>query len=164
LSGAGLKGITSFGSYAPFSWPSARGRPNSCCVPQKNYAFDLEDDPARRHAENRSDLHCQSQQSDGNSVRHVGAGEFCCARARRRAGWCWMRRTCTTRRAWTGESPRRFTATQECADSSDVFEVYGLAGLRIGFRLGGRSCAAAMKKRRTPFNTSGVAQAAALQR
>ena len=41
-------------------------------------------------------------------------------------------------------------------------KVYGLAGLRIGFAFGRPELLAAMTKLKTPFNTSGVAQAAAL--
>ena len=41
-------------------------------------------------------------------------------------------------------------------------KVYGLAGMRIGFALGQPELLAAMNKLRTPFNTSGMAQAAAL--
>jgi histidinol-phosphate aminotransferase len=41
-------------------------------------------------------------------------------------------------------------------------KVYGLAGLRIGFAIGRPELLSAMNKLRTPFNTSGVAQAAAL--
>src|SRR5438093_13059161 len=41
-------------------------------------------------------------------------------------------------------------------------KVYGLAGLRIGYAIGRPELLAAMNKLRTPFNTSGVAQAAAL--
>jgi histidinol-phosphate aminotransferase len=41
-------------------------------------------------------------------------------------------------------------------------KVYGLAGLRIGYAIGRAELVTAMNKLRTPFNTSGVAQAAAL--
>jgi histidinol-phosphate aminotransferase len=41
-------------------------------------------------------------------------------------------------------------------------KVYGLAGLRIGFGIGPAPLLSEMNKVRTPFNTSGVAQAAAL--
>ena len=41
-------------------------------------------------------------------------------------------------------------------------KVYGLAGLRIGYAIGAPQLLAAMCKLKTPFNTSGVAQAAAL--
>src|SRR5229473_170834 len=41
-------------------------------------------------------------------------------------------------------------------------KVYGLAGLRIGYAMGRPELLTAMNKLRTPFNTSGVAQAAAL--
>ncbi len=41
-------------------------------------------------------------------------------------------------------------------------KVYGLAGMRIGFAIGRPELLSAMNKLRTPFNTSGVAQAAAL--
>ncbi len=41
-------------------------------------------------------------------------------------------------------------------------KVYGLAGLRIGFAFGRPELLAAMNRLKTPFNTSGVAQAAAL--
>src|SRR6266550_3348141 len=41
-------------------------------------------------------------------------------------------------------------------------KVYGLAGLRIGYAMGRPELLSAMNRLRTPFNTSGVAQAAAL--
>ncbi len=41
-------------------------------------------------------------------------------------------------------------------------KVYGLAGLRIGYAIGPEALLAEMNKVRSPFNTSGVAQAAAL--
>jgi histidinol-phosphate aminotransferase len=41
-------------------------------------------------------------------------------------------------------------------------KVYGLAGLRIGYAIGTTELLLAMNKLKTPFNTSGVAQAAAL--
>jgi histidinol-phosphate aminotransferase len=41
-------------------------------------------------------------------------------------------------------------------------KVYGLAGMRIGFAIGRPELHSAMNKLKTPFNTSGVAQAAAL--
>jgi histidinol-phosphate aminotransferase len=41
-------------------------------------------------------------------------------------------------------------------------KVYGLAGLRIGYAIGRPELLAAMNKLKTPFNTSGVAQASAL--
>lgn len=41
-------------------------------------------------------------------------------------------------------------------------KVYGLAGLRIGYAIGPAALLAEMNKVRSPFNTSGVAQAAAL--
>src|SRR5437879_926603 len=42
-------------------------------------------------------------------------------------------------------------------------KVYGLAGLRIGYAIRRTEMAAAMKKLRTPFNTTGAAEAAALR-
>jgi histidinol-phosphate aminotransferase len=41
-------------------------------------------------------------------------------------------------------------------------KVYGLAGLRIGFGIGDAGLVAAMNKLRTPFNVTGVSQAAAM--
>jgi histidinol-phosphate aminotransferase len=41
-------------------------------------------------------------------------------------------------------------------------KVYGLAGMRIGFAIGRPELHSAMNRLKTPFNTSGVAQAAAL--
>ncbi len=41
-------------------------------------------------------------------------------------------------------------------------KVYGMAGMRIGYGIGQAPLVAAMNKLRTPFNVSGVAQAAAL--
>ena len=41
-------------------------------------------------------------------------------------------------------------------------KVYGMAGIRIGYGIGSAALVSAMNKLRTPFNVSGVAQAAAL--
>src|SRR5256885_976138 len=41
-------------------------------------------------------------------------------------------------------------------------KVYGLAGLRIGYGIADAGVVSAMNKLRTPFNVSGVSQAAAL--
>jgi len=41
-------------------------------------------------------------------------------------------------------------------------KVYGMAGIRIGYGIGAAALVSAMNKLRTPFNVSGVAQAAAL--
>lgn len=41
-------------------------------------------------------------------------------------------------------------------------KVYGMAGMRIGYGIGAAALVSAMNKLRTPFNVSGVAQAAAL--
>src|SRR5256884_8722212 len=41
-------------------------------------------------------------------------------------------------------------------------KVYGMAGIRVGYGIGAAALVSAMNKLRTPFNVSGVAQAAAL--
>src|SRR5262249_50230411 len=41
-------------------------------------------------------------------------------------------------------------------------KIYGIAGLRIGYAVGATAIVNAMNKLRTPFNVSGLAQAAAL--
>src|SRR5437899_12237461 len=45
---------------------------------------------------------------------------------------------------------------------ANFLKVYGMAGIRVGYGIGAAALVSAMNKLRTPFNVSGVAQAAAL--
>jgi len=68
-----------------------------------------------------------------------------------------------------------YAARTDMPDSADLFrthknlltlrtfsKIYGLAGLRIGYAVGAAGLVDAMNKLRTPFNVSGIAQAAAI--
>jgi len=61
------------------------------------------------------------------------------------------------------EACSRYTLTvDEFLSWQFSIDQHGLAGLRIGYAIGQPALLAAMNKLKTPFNTSGVAQAAAL--
>jgi histidinol-phosphate aminotransferase len=106
-------------------------------------------------------LHRQSEQSDRTAF---GAAEFSAfmkkvpgdvdCYGRGLSGVC--------RSHGFAESDGVVPRMQQFVDAADVFEVYGLAGLRIGYGVGHPTLVAEMNKLRTPFNVTSVGQAASL--
>src|SRR6266705_3018563 len=146
---AGLQGLTSEGTYAPFSIVIRASGAELVRVPQHNFAFDLQ---AMAKANNPTGTAFTGNEfrefldavPDGVLVvldeayihfgTSMGLGDS--VEAYRRRKNLLLLRTCS--------------------------KVYGLAGLRIGYAIGRPELVSAMNKLRTPFNTSGVAQEAAL--
>ena len=159
---AGLQGITSFGSYAPFSVAIRASGAELVLVPQKNYAFDLEA-ILRAVTPKTGVIYIANPNNPTGTA--FGTAELESFVARVPEGVLVV----------LDEAYVHFAPSLDRRKSEEIYrrrknvlilrtfsKVYGLAGLRIGFAFGRPELLAAMNKLRTPFNTSGVAQAAAL--
>jgi len=159
---AGLQGITSFGSYAPFSVAIRASGAELVLVPQKNYAFDLEA-ILRAVTPKTGVIYIANPNNPTGTA--FGTAELESFIARVPEGVLVV----------LDEAYVHFAPSLDRRKSEEIYrrrknvlilrtfsKVYGLAGLRIGFAFGRPELLAAMNKLRTPFNTSGVAQAAAL--
>jgi len=159
---AGLQGITSFGSYAPFSVAIRASGAELVLVPQKNYAFDLEAILRAVTPETGVIYIANPNNPTGTAF---GTAELESFIARVPEGVLVV----------LDEAYVHYAPSLDRRKSEEIYrrrknvlilrtfsKVYGLAGLRIGFAFGRPELLAAMNKLRTPFNTSGVAQAAAL--
>jgi histidinol-phosphate aminotransferase len=159
---AGLQGITSFGSYAPFSVAIRASGAELVLVPQKNYAFDLEA-ILRAVTPKTGVIYIANPNNPTGTA--FGTAELEDFIARVPDGVLVV----------LDEAYVHFAPSLDRRKSEEIYrrrknvlilrtfsKVYGLAGLRIGFAFGRPELLAAMNKLRTPFNTSGVAQAAAL--
>jgi histidinol-phosphate aminotransferase len=159
---AGLQGITSFGSYAPFSVAIRASGAELVLVPQKNYAFDLEA-ILRAVTPKTGVIYIANPNNPTGTA--FGMAEMESFVARVPEGVLVV----------LDEAYVHYAPSLDRRKSEEIYrrrknvlilrtfsKVYGLAGLRIGFAFGRPELLAAMNKLRTPFNTSGVAQAAAL--
>ena len=159
---AGLAGLTSEGSYAPFSTAIRASGATLHLAKQHEFAFDLSAIADAITPETRVIYLANPNNPTGTSF---GAGELAKFLAR-------VPQNCLV---VLDEAYIHYAARADMPDSSALFEahrnlltlrtfskVYGLAGLRIGYAVGTAGLVSAMNKLRTPFNTSGLAQAAAL--
>ncbi len=119
---AGWQGLTSEGTYAPFSVAIRASGAELVLVPQRNFAFDLQA--------------IAKAITPRTGVIAVSMG--------------------------LRDSEEMYRKRKNLLILRTFSKVYGLAGLRIGYAIGRPELLSAMNKLRTPFNTSGVAQAAAL--
>jgi histidinol-phosphate aminotransferase len=158
----GLQGLTSFGSYAPFSVAIRASGAELVLVPQKQFAFDLEA-MAKAITPKTGVIYLANPNNPTGTAFGLSALEeflgcvpetvlvvldeayvhYAPSLNRRKSEEI-------LRRHWNLLILRTFS------------KVYGLAGMRIGFAIGRPELLAAMNKLKTPFNTSGLAQAAAL--
>jgi histidinol-phosphate aminotransferase len=158
----GLQGLTSFGSYAPFSVAIRASGAELVLVPQKQFAFDLEA-MAKAITPKTGVIYLANPNNPTGTAFGLSALEeflgcvpetvlvvldeayvhYAPSLNRRKSEEI-------LRRHWNLLILRTFS------------KVYGLAGMRIGFAIGRPELLAAMNKLKTPFNTSGIAQAAAL--
>jgi histidinol-phosphate aminotransferase len=159
---AGLQGLTSHGSYAPFSVAIRASGAELVLVPQKDFAFDL---PGILHAitpKTRVIYVANPNNPTGtafatpeleNFIASVPEGVLVVLDE------AYVHYAPSLDRRKSEEIYRR---RKNVLILRTFSKVYGLAGLRIGFAFGRQELVAAMNKLKTPFNTSGVAQAAAL--
>jgi histidinol-phosphate aminotransferase len=159
---AGVQGLTSEGTYAPFSVAIRASGAELVLVPQRDFAFDLQA-MAKAITAKTAVIYLANPNNPTGSA--FGREEFAEFLASVPDGVLVV----------LDEAYIHYAVSMGLRDSVEAYrkrknllilrtfsKVYGLAGLRIGYAIGRPELAAAMNKLRTPFNTSGVAQAAAL--
>ena len=159
---AGWQGLTSEGTYAPFSVAIRASGAELVLVPQRDFAFDLKA-MAKAITPKTGVIYLANPNNPTGSA--FGRGEFDEFLAAVPDGVLVV----------LDEAYIHYALSMGLRDSVEAYrrrknllilrtfsKVYGLAGLRIGYAIGGPELLSAMNKLKTPFNTSGVAQAAAL--
>ena len=158
----GLQGITSFGSYAPFSVAIRASGAELVLVPQKKYAFDLEA-ILRAITPKTGVIYIANPNNPTGTAFDTAELERFIAKVPDGVlvvlDEAYVHYAPSLDRRKSEEIYRR---RKNVLILRTFSKVYGLAGLRIGFAFGRPELLAAMTKLKTPFNTSGVAQAAAL--
>src|SRR5437879_10649881 len=164
LLGGGKTGVTSHGSYAPFSLAIRASGAELLRVPQQDFAFDLPAiaDAIAAHPETRIVYLANPNNPTGTAF---GMAEL----------QAFMRRVPANVLVVLDEAYIHYADRPDMPDSVRFFrehknllimrtfsKVYGLAGLRVGYAIGDPPVLEAMNKLRTPFNLTGVSQAAAL--
>jgi len=159
---AGLQGLTSEGTYAPFSVAIRASGAELVLVPQRHFAFDLEA-MAEAITLKTGLIYLANPNNPTGSA--FTAREFI----------DFLEKVPDGVLVVLDEAYIHYAVSVGLRDSVEAYrkrknllilrtfsKVYGLAGLRIGYAIGTAELLTAMNKLRTPFNTSGVAQAAAL--
>lgn len=159
---AGLQGLTSHGSYAPFSVAIRASGAELVLVPQKNFAFDLKA-MAKAITPKTGVVYLANPNNPTGTA--FSAGELSEFVAQVPNGVLVV----------LDEAYIHYAPSLNRRDSEELYrkrknllilrtfsKVYGLAGMRIGFAIGRPELLSAMNRLKTPFNTSGVAQAGAL--
>jgi len=159
---AGLQGMTSFGSYAPFSVAIRASGAELVLVPQKHFAFDL-DALAKAITPQTRVIYLANPNNPTGTAFTLAELEDFLGRVPESVlvvlDEAYVHYAPSLNRRRTEEIFRRRSNLLILRTFS---KVYGLAGMRIGFAIGRPELLAAMNKLKTPFNTSGVAQGAAL--
>lgn len=158
----GLEGITSEGSYAPFSIAIRASGAKLVLVPQRQYAFDLQAIAKAITPLTRVIYLANPNNPTGTAFTGSEFKEF-------------VENVPDGVLVVLDEAYIHYATSVGLKESVEVYQrrknllilrtfskVYGLAGMRIGYAIGHPELLAAMSKLKTPFNTSGVAQAAAL--
>src|SRR5467141_2342171 len=159
---AGLQGLTSEGTYAPFSVAIRASGAELVLVPQRHYAFDLKAMASTITPKTGLIYLANPNNPTGSAFGHEEFDEFLAA-------------VPDGLLVVLDEAYIDYAVSVGLRDSVEAYrqrknllilrtfsKVYGLAGLRIGYAIGRAELLSAMNKLRTPFNTSGLAQAAAL--
>lgn len=159
---AGLQGLTAYGSYAPFSVAIRASGAELVLVPQKQFAFDLQA-MAKAITPKTGVIYLANPNNptgtafSGEQFAEFLAGVPDGVLVVLDEAYIHYAPSLNIRRS---EEPYR--TRKNLLILRTFSKVYGLAGIRIGYAIGRPELLSAMNKLRTPFNTSGVAQAAAL--
>lgn len=158
----GLEGITSEGTYAPFSIAIRASGAKLVLVPQRHFAFDLQAIAKAITPLTRVIYLANPNNPTGTAFTGSEFKEF-------------VESVPDGVLVVLDEAYIHYGTSVGLKESVEVYrqrknllilrtfsKVYGLAGMRIGYAIGHLELLAAMNKLKTPFNTSGVAQAAAL--
>jgi len=159
---AGLQGVTSYGSYAPFSVAIRASGAQLVLVPQHNFAFDLRA-IAKAITPTTRVIYLANPNNPTGTAFGVDELEPFLASVPDDVlvvlDEAYIHYAPSLNRR---KSEEIYRAHKNLLILRTFSKVYGLAGIRIGFGIGRPELVAAMNKLKTPFNTSGVAQAAAL--
>jgi histidinol-phosphate aminotransferase len=158
----GLQGLTSEGTYAPFSVAIRASGAELVLVPQREFAFDLKAMATAITPKTALIYLANPNNPTGSAFRREEFEEFLAA-------------VPDGVLVVLDEAYIDYALSMDLRQSVEAYrkrknllilrtfsKVYGLAGLRIGYGIGRPELLSAMNRLRTPFNTSGVAQAAAL--
>jgi histidinol-phosphate aminotransferase len=158
----GLAGLTSEGTYAPFSTAIRASGAALHLAKQQDFAYDLRAIAEAITSETRLIYLANPNNPTGTAFGAAELGQF-------------LERVARNILVVLDEAYIHYAARADMPDSGALFrahknlltlrtfsKVYGLAGLRIGYATATSGLVAAMNKLRTPFNTSGLAQAAAI--
>ena len=158
----GLTGLTSEGSYAPFSTAIRGNGANLRLVPQKNYRFDLRAMAEAITPETHVVYIANPNNPTGTAIGKAELEEF-------------LERVPEDVLVVVDEAYIHYAVRPDMPKTEDLYpkhknllvlrtfsKIYGLAGIRIGYAVGKPELVAALNKMRTPFNVSGLAQAAAI--
>jgi len=157
-----LAGLTSEGSYAPFSTAIRASGASLVLVPQKDYAYDLRAMSEAITPATRVIYVANPNNPTGTAIGKAELEEF-------------LDTVPESVLIVVDEAYIHYATREDMPKTENLYpkhtnllvlrtfsKVYGLAGIRIGYAVGTPGLVNAMNKLRTPFNTSGVAQAAAL--
>jgi len=159
---AGLQGLTSEGSYAPFSVAIRASGAELVLARQREFAFDLEAMANAITPKTRVIYLANPNNPTGTAFSEKEFEEFL---AKVPDGVLVVLDEAYIHyavRVGLRDSVAAYRARKNMLILRTFSKVYGLAGLRIGYAIGTTPLLSAMNKLKTPFNTSGVAQAAAL--
>ena len=159
---AGLQGLTSYGSYAPFSVAIRASGAELVLVPQRQFAVDLEA-MAKAITQKTGVIYLANPNNPtGTAFRAEELEQF-------------LESVPDGVLVVLDEAYIHYAPSLNRRKSEEIYrrrknllilrtfsKVYGLAGMRIGFAIGRPELLSAMNRLKTPFNTSGVAQAGAL--
>jgi len=158
----GVQGLTSEGTYAPFSVAIRASGAELVLAPQRQFAFALKAMAKAITAKTGVIYLANPNNPTGSAFGHAEFNEF-------------LATVPDGVLVVLDEAYIHYGLSMGLRDSVEAYrkrknllilrtfsKVYGLAGLRIGYAMGRPELLTAMNKLRTPFNTSGVAQAAAL--
>jgi histidinol-phosphate aminotransferase len=158
----GRTGVTSAGSYAPFSIAIRASGAQLIRVPMREFAFDLQAIAAAVTRETRVVYLANPNNPTGTAFSGVDLQGF-------------LESVPSDALVVLDEAYIHYAGRSDMPRSVELFhrhdnllvlrtfsKIYGLAGLRIGYAIGQAGMVAAMNRLRTPFNVSGVSQAAAL--
>jgi histidinol-phosphate aminotransferase len=159
---AGLQGLTSYGSYAPFSVAIRASGAELVLVPQKHFAFDLKAMASAITAKTGVIYLANPNNPTGTAFRVEEFSEFLASVP---DGVLVVLDEAYIHYAPSlnlGSSPEAYRKRKNLLILRTFSKVYGLAGMRIGYSIGHPELLSAMNRLKTPFNTSGTAQAGAL--
>jgi histidinol-phosphate aminotransferase len=160
----GKTGVTSHGTYAPFSLAIRASGAELVRVPQQDFAFDLRAiaDAVLAQRETRIVYLANPNNPTGTAFGAAELREF-------------LIRIPADILVVLDEAYIHYADRPDMPDSVQLFrehnnlltlrtfsKAYGLAGLRVGYGIGDTPVLEAMNKLRTPFNLAGVSQAGAL--